>query len=74
MKNAIKITYTKKHTVELNDNEQSYIAQAIYDAFVRELSDYIDDGEPDNIPSDTLKEIFSRITENMVDDEEFWED
>ena len=74
MENTIEITYTRKHTVELDEHEQDYIAQAIYDAFTRELSDYIDDGDTDNVPGDTLKEIFDRIVENMVEDEEFWED
>ena len=74
MKNAIKFTYIKEHTVELWDNAQDYIAQAIYDAFTHELNDYVDDGDSDNIPGDTLKEIFIYITKNMIEDEEFWED
>lgn len=66
------MTYIKEYTIALDSTTQEFIAQAIYQAFYRELSDYLDDGDPDNIPSDTLKEIFSRITENMIEDEEFW--
>lgn len=74
MKDTIEFTYIKEHTVELNDNAQNYIAEAIYDAFTRELCDYVDDGDADHLPSDTLKEIFIHITKDMVKDEEFWED
>lgn len=74
MKNTIEFTYTRKHTVELNDIAQDIIAQAIYDAFINELSDYIDDDEAEKIPGDTLKDVFYYIVGDMIEDKEFWGD
>ena len=73
-KNTIEFTYTRKHTAELNEIAQDVIAQTIYAAFINELSDYIDDGEAENIPGNTLKDVFYYIVGSMMEDKEFWED
>ena len=70
MKETIEVTYTKTATV--TEYQQDCIAQCIYDAFIDELSDDILD--IDAIPGDTLKEIFVKITQNMLEDDEFWGD
>ena len=74
MKNTFVVTYTKKHSISLEESSQGYIAQAIYDVFTRELGDYIDDGDIETVPGDVLKKIFTNITESMVNDDEFWGD
>lgn len=74
MENTLVITYTKKHSISLKESSQSYIAQAIYDAFILQLSDYIDDGNVDIVPGDVLKKIFTNITKSMINDNEFWGD
>lgn len=74
MKNTLVVTYTKKHSVSLEESSQDCIAQAIYDAFINELGDYIDDGDVDTVPGDVLKRIFANISESMVNDDEFWGD
>lgn len=74
MEHTLEVTYTKKHTIALEESSQNYIAVAIYDAFTRELSDYIDDGNVDTIPGEALKRIFTNISENMINNDEFWGD
>ena len=72
MRNTLEVTYTKKHSISLEDSAQDCIAQAIYEAFVRELNDYVDDGDVDTVPGDVLKRIFVYISESMINDGEFW--
>lgn len=74
MKNTLVVTYTKKHSISLEESSQSYIAQAIYNVFTGELHDYVDDGDIETVPGDVLKKIFTNITESMVNDDEFWGD
>ena len=74
MKNTLVVTYTKKHSISLEETSQSDIAQAIYNAFINELGDYVDDCDVDTVPGDALKRIFTNISESMVNDDEFWGD
>ena len=74
MEHTLEVTYTKKHTITLEESSRNYITQAIYDTFTRELSDYIDNGDVDTVPGDTLKKIFNCIATDMLTDDEFWGD
>lgn len=74
MKSNIEAYYTRQHTIYLNEYAQASISQAIYNAFIEDMCDYVDGGDTDHVPGNVLKQIFTKIVEDMKTDEEFWED
>ena len=73
MKNILEVTYTKEHTITLDEQEHCTITQAIYNTFIDVLDEFIHDGI-DNVPGYILKKIFTNIAEDMANDNEFWGD